>query len=92
MLWRHDPTKVLPIASLTKMMTALVVAERVRRAPRCGSRRRRCATRARASALLPRGKRIGVNTMLHGLLLPSGNDAAIALAQRASGTVPRFVG
>ena len=29
--------------------------------------------------------------MLNGLLLPSGNDAAIALAQRVSGTVPRFV-
>jgi D-alanyl-D-alanine carboxypeptidase len=32
--------------------------------------------------LLPRGKRIGVETMLYGLLLPSGNDAAIALAPR----------
>jgi D-alanyl-D-alanine carboxypeptidase len=29
--------------------------------------------------------------MLHGLLLPSGNDAAIALAQRAGGSVRRFV-
>ena len=28
-LWRHDPTRVLPIASLTKMMTALLVARRV---------------------------------------------------------------
>ena len=28
-LWRHDPTRVLPIASLTKMMTALVVTDRV---------------------------------------------------------------
>ena len=42
--------------------------------------------------LLPRGKWIGVNTMLYGLLLPSGNDAAIALAQRAAGgSVRRFV-
>ena len=41
--------------------------------------------------LLPRGKRIRVDTMLYGLLLPSGNDAAIALAQRAAGSVPRFV-
>ena len=38
------------------------------------------------------GKRIGVETMLYGLLLPSGNDAAIALAQRAGrARVPRFV-
>src|SRR5437868_14407130 len=28
-LYRRDPTRVLPIASLTKMMTALVVVERV---------------------------------------------------------------
>src|SRR5437899_488830 len=27
-LWRRNPTKVLPIASLTKIMTALVVASR----------------------------------------------------------------
>ena len=40
--------------------------------------------------LLPRGRRIGVETMLNGLLLPSGNDAAIALAQKVSGTVPRL--
>ena len=44
------PTRVLPIASLTKMMTALVVADRLEPARRCRSRARRCATRARASA------------------------------------------
>src|SRR5205085_6530707 len=27
-LWRHQPERVLPIASLTKMMTALVVVSR----------------------------------------------------------------
>ena len=37
---------------------------------------------------IARGKRIRVDTMLTGMLLPSGNDAAIALAQRAAGTVP----
>jgi len=29
-LWRRDPERVLPIASLTKIMTALVVVERTR--------------------------------------------------------------
>ena len=45
-LWRREPTRVLPIASLTKMMTALVVVERVP-AGRQGARSptRRCATR-----------------------------------------------
>ena len=32
-----------------------------------------------------------MSALLNGLLLVSGNDAAIALAQRVSGTVPRFV-
>jgi D-alanyl-D-alanine carboxypeptidase len=41
--------------------------------------------------VLPKGRWIDVQTMLYGLLLPSGNDAAIALAQRAAGTVRRFV-
>src|SRR5262249_20157146 len=41
--------------------------------------------------LLPRGRRAQAETLLYGLLLPSGNDAAIALAQHIGGTVPRFV-
>jgi D-alanyl-D-alanine carboxypeptidase len=90
-LWRHRPTRVLPIASLTKMMTALVVAKRV--PPGAKVRVTREALRYKGSAVgvLPKNRWIGVNTMLHGLLLPSGNDAAIALAQRTARTVPRFV-
>ncbi len=41
--------------------------------------------------VLPRGRRVKAETLLNGLLLPSGNDAAIALAQRVSGTVEGFV-
>ena len=91
-LWRHEPTRVLPIASLTKMMTALVVTDRVPRGGKVLITRQALRYQGSGVGLLPRGKRIGVNTMLHGLLLPSGNDAAIALAQRAGGTVPAFVG
>jgi D-alanyl-D-alanine carboxypeptidase len=36
-------------------------------------------------------KYIPVETMLYGLLLPSGNDAAIALAQHVAGSEARFV-
>ena len=90
-LWRHQPTRVLPIASLTKMMTALVVTDRVKRGARVPITREALRYQGSGVGLLPRGKRIRVDTMLNGLLLPSGNDAAIALAQRAAGTVPRFV-
>jgi D-alanyl-D-alanine carboxypeptidase len=90
-LWRHQPTRVLPIASLTKMMTALVVTDRVKRGARVPITREALHYQGSGVGLLPRGKRIRIGTMLYGMLLPSGNDAAIALAQRAAGTVPRFV-
>jgi serine-type D-Ala-D-Ala carboxypeptidase (penicillin-binding protein 5/6) len=90
-LWRRDPTRVLPIASLTKMMTALLVVRRLPPGKRVRITKEAMAYRGSGVGLFKRGKRIGVETMLNGLLLPSGNDAAIALAQRVSGTVPRFV-
>ena len=92
-LWRRHPARVLPIASLTKMMTALVVAERVPRGARAPITPEALRYRGSGVGMLPRGKRVDVDTLLHGLLLPSGNDAAIALAQRAAGgSVARFVG
>jgi D-alanyl-D-alanine carboxypeptidase (penicillin-binding protein 5/6) len=91
-LWRRDPTRVLPIASLTKMMTALVIADRVPPGAKVRITNEALHYQGSGVGLLPRGKWIGVNTMLYGLLLPSGNDAAIALAQRAAGgSVGRFV-
>jgi serine-type D-Ala-D-Ala carboxypeptidase (penicillin-binding protein 5/6) len=90
-LWRRDPARVLPIASLTKMMTAVLVARRVRRGSKVRITRESLDYRGSGVGLFRLGRRIGVETMLNGLLLPSGNDAAIALAQRVSGTLPRFV-
>jgi D-alanyl-D-alanine carboxypeptidase (penicillin-binding protein 5/6) len=90
-LWRHAPTRVLPIASLTKMMTALVVNDRVPKHAKVKITKQALAYQGSGVGVLPKGKRVKVEPMLYGLLLPSGNDAAIALAQRAAGTVPRFV-
>jgi D-alanyl-D-alanine carboxypeptidase len=90
-LWRHAPTRVLPIASLTKMMTALVVNDRVPKRSRVRITKQALAYQGSGVGVLPKGKRVKVEPMLYGLLLPSGNDAAIALAQHAAGTVPKFV-
>lgn len=90
-LWRHEPTRVVPIASLTKMMTALVVAGRLGPRSRVPITREALHYQGSGVGLLPRGKRIHTETMLYGLMLPSGNDAAIALAQRAGGSVRGFV-
>jgi D-alanyl-D-alanine carboxypeptidase (penicillin-binding protein 5/6) len=90
-LWRRQPDRVLPIASLTKMMTALLVVERAPPDAKVRVTKEALAYKGSAVGVLPKGKRIKLETMLNGLLLPSGNDAAIALAQRMSGTVAAFV-
>ena len=90
-LWRHRPSRVLPIASLTKMMTALVVVSRVPDRARAKITKEVLAYTGSGVGLLPRGKLIQVRTLMYGLLLPSGNDAAIALALRAAGSQARFV-
>ena len=90
-LWRRQPDRVLPIASLTKMMTAILVVDRARPTAKVRVTKEALAYKGSAVGILPKGKRIKLETMLNGLLLPSGNDAAIALAQRMSGTVAHFV-
>jgi D-alanyl-D-alanine carboxypeptidase len=83
-LWERDPGRELPIASLTKMMTALVVATHSK--PSAPVLITRAATHFTGSGvgLLPLGKHVSLRTLLYGLLLPSGNDAAIALAQHVA--------
>jgi serine-type D-Ala-D-Ala carboxypeptidase (penicillin-binding protein 5/6) len=90
-LWRRLPDRVLPIASLTKMMTALLVVARERPGAKVMVTKEALAYHGSGVGLLPKGKRVKLETLLNGLMLPSGNDAAIALAQRVSGTVERFV-
>lgn len=90
-LYRHHPLRVLPIASLTKIMTALAVTEQA--APDERVRITRAALHYQGSGVgvLPKGKRVRLETLLNGLLIVSGNDAAIALADHVSGTERRFV-
>ncbi|MEJ7891602.1 MAG: serine hydrolase [Solirubrobacteraceae bacterium] len=91
-LWRLHPNRQRPIASLTKMMTALVVDERIDAGKKVSISTRALNTTGSAVGLFRPGLRIGVSTMLHGLLLPSGNDAARALAEGAAGgSINRFV-
>ena len=90
-LWRHEAERVLPIASVTKMMTALIVVGREPPDAKVRITKEALAYKGSGVGVLPRGKHVKLETLLNGLLLPSGNDAAIALAQRVSGTVRNFV-
>jgi D-alanyl-D-alanine carboxypeptidase len=90
-LWRRDPMRVLPIASLTKIMTALLVVERTR--PNDPVRITQAALDYSGSGIgmLPKGRRVKAEALLNGLMIVSGNDAAIALAVHISGNERRFV-
>lgn len=90
-LWSHRAQRVLPIASLTKIMTALLVAERT--SPGDRTKVTRAALRYSGSGVgvLPRGKRVPNEALLQGLMLVSGNDAAIALAEHVAGSERAFV-
>jgi serine-type D-Ala-D-Ala carboxypeptidase (penicillin-binding protein 5/6) len=90
-LWRRNADRRTPIASLTKMMTALLIVEREDAHERVRITRRATRTAGSAMGVLPRGKKVQLEALLNGLLLVSGNDAAVALAQHSAGTVPDFV-
>jgi serine-type D-Ala-D-Ala carboxypeptidase (penicillin-binding protein 5/6) len=89
-LYRRRERRELPIASLTKIMTALLVAQAtepddVVRIPR------ELRYEGSAVGLLPKGRRVRLEPLLGGLMIVSGNDAAIALARHVSGSEARFV-
>ncbi len=96
-LVERDADRPMPIASLTKVMTALLVLERaegrldrlVRVHPDAVYGRGDYG--AGSTLGLRAGERISVRGLLGGLLLGSANDAAEALAIDAAGSVGRFV-
>ncbi|MFW5866341.1 MAG: D-alanyl-D-alanine carboxypeptidase family protein [Armatimonadota bacterium] len=77
-------------ASLTKMMTALLVAE-------SGDLQRTVTISESAAAVgettmnLTAGEELTLEHILMGTLLPSANDAAVACAEAVSGSVEEFV-
>ena len=96
-LFQRAPDRPLPVASLTKVMTALLVLEReaghldrkVRIDPDAVFGRRDYG--AGSTIALKAGERISIRDLLEGLLLASANDAAEALAIEEAGSVSAFV-
>lgn len=89
-LWAARDDRPLPSASLTKLMTALLVVESgPLDAVVTASVRAAGARGARMG--LAAGARLAVGDLLAGLLLRSGNDACVALAEHVAGSESRFV-
>lgn len=89
----HNPFKKLPMASLTKLMTALIVLEN------CKDFDEKYYVTSDdidlpkdvSSAKLKSGDRVSVKDLLYGLIIPSGNDAAMVLASNIAGGYDNFI-
>lgn len=79
-----------PPASTTKVLTALVALERLRLDEPVPISRRAAEQRSGSSIGLEVGERWPVRDLLAALMLASANDAAVALAEAAAGSVERF--
>jgi D-alanyl-D-alanine carboxypeptidase (penicillin-binding protein 5/6) len=90
-LWQRNPELRVPIASLTKMMTALVTVKSTTPHQTVLITKQALETSGSKVGVLPLGRHVPMESMLYGLMLPSGNDASVALAIQVAGSVGAFV-
>lgn len=92
MLYEQNAHEERLIASITKLMTALVALESGHDLEETVTVGEAC-TRAEGSSLYLRpGEEISLKGLLYGVMLRSGNDAALAVAEHCGGSVEEFVG
>ncbi len=86
----RNMNKKLAPASTTKIMTAIIAIESGRLDETARVSGHAAATRGSSLDLYP-GQLITLRELLTGLLLRSGNDAAVAIAEHLAGSVDAFV-
>lgn len=89
-LFSHNSNIKLPMASTTKIMTALLAIEYGNLDDLVTVKKSSVGIEG-SSIYLKDGERISLRDLLYGLMLRSGNDAAIAIAEHIGGTVDDFV-
>ena len=89
LLYELDAHRMLPMASTTKLMTALVVIESCPLDEEVLIPAACCGLEGSSMYLRP-GESLPVRELLIGLLLESGNDAAAALALHCAGDLDAF--
>jgi len=85
LLWGHEANRMLDPASTTKIMTALVALRQASEHPELLAQdvvfSQRADETIGSTAGLAAGEIVPLRELLYGLLLPSGNDAAVAVAE-----------
>ena len=89
-LYEHDAPRPRLIASTTKLMTALVAAERAEDLEQVVTVKGEWLGSEGSSIYLQAGEEITLRGLLYGLLLQSGNDAAMVIACHLAGSEEAF--
>lgn len=89
LLYGYNEHRQLPMASTTKVMTALLALEGCSLQETVTASKRASGVPG-TSIYLREGEQLTMEEMLLGLMLRSGNDAAVAIAEHVSGSVEAF--
>ena len=90
-IYSHNSGVRLPMASTTKIMTALLLLENCDNLDKEIVATKEMVTVEGSSMGLLEGDRVSFRALLYGMMLSSGNDAANAAAIAISGSVRKFV-
>lgn len=91
-LYSHNKDLRLPMASLTKIITAIVVIENSDNLDELVDIADESVGIEGTSIYLTKGEEMTIRELLLGLMLASGNDSAMALAYHIAGSEESFVG
>lgn len=89
-LFAKNPDELVPIASTTKIMTAMLALERSK-PDEIVTASDNASGVPGTSIYLSAGEKLTMRQMLLGLMLRSGNDAAVAIAEHIAGSEDEFV-
>lgn len=90
-LYEHNAHEKRYIASITKLMTALVAMESGHSLDEQVTIKKEHTGAEGSSMYLKAGEKLTLEALMYGLLLASGNDAAVAVADVCAGSVDAFV-
>ncbi|GGP10401.1 D-alanyl-D-alanine carboxypeptidase family protein [Oceanobacillus neutriphilus] len=89
-LFAKDADEQASIASITKVMTAIIAIESGKMNEKATVSRNAIYTEG-SSIYLEQGEEIPLTDLVYGLMLRSGNDAAVAIAEHVGGSEEGFV-
>lgn len=95
LVWEKNLEEQLPIASLTKMMVALITMEQVKagniKLDDVATISKNATWVGGSKVYIKAGQKLTISDLLQAAMIRSGNDAAYALAEHIGGTEEKFV-